>query len=75
MTICAKIVPVVVLPASSRQGIYLVRKPNEQAIKQKIVALYDQVFIQQSSLELEVRLHFLWTPCSIEYRHFMHNHV
>ena len=31
---------------------YLVRKANEQAIKLKIVALYDQVFIQQSILEV-----------------------
>ena len=36
--------------------VYLVRKANEQAIKQKIVTLYDQVFIQQSILEDGLRL-------------------
>ena len=41
---------------------YIVRKANEQAIKQKIVTLYDQVFIQQSILEVRLRF-FFGTPC------------
>ena len=32
---------------------YLVRKANEQAIKQKIMPLYDQVFIQHQSQKLD----------------------
>ena len=48
------------LLASSRQGIPF-SKGNEQAIKQIIFALYDQVFIQQSILEVGLR--YFGTPC------------
>ena len=40
---------------------YLIRKANKQAIKQKIVTLYDQVFIQKPILEVGLR--FFGTPC------------
>ena len=61
MTTCAKIVPVVILYLLQVDSEYFVRKANEQAIKQKIVTLYDRVFIQQ--LILDSVVFFFGTPC------------
>ena len=52
MTTCAKIVLVQLCYLLQVDKEYLVRKANEQGIKPKIVTLYDQVFIQQSILEV-----------------------
>ena len=60
MTICAKMAPALYyLPQVDKE--YLVRKANEQAIKQKIVTLYDQVFIQQPILEFGLGFGFFGT--------------
>ena len=55
MTTCAKIVPVVVLLGSSRQRIPCSKGKCKSHKTKKIVTLYDQVFMQQSILEVGLR--------------------
>ena len=61
MTSCAKNVPVALLLASSRQGTPCSKGKRTSHKTKKIVTLYDEVFIQQSILEVGLR--FLGTPC------------